>query len=64
MGEPAEKKSGDEDRASALRPRARRRASLPAPEGSDPSPYDPPTAARPERENDERLKAERPPHWG
>ncbi|MFV0433354.1 MAG: hypothetical protein ACK5LO_05175 [Leucobacter sp.] len=41
-----------------------RRASLPAPAGSDPAPHDPPTERRSERENDERLRADRPPHWG
>ena len=41
-----------------------RRASLPAPEGSDPEPYDPPVEERPESENDARLRADRPPHWG
>lgn len=42
----------------------RRRASRPAPEGSDPEPYDPPTEQRSERENDARLLGDRPPHWG
>lgn len=41
----------------------RRRASLPAPAGSDPSPYDPPLEPRSQGENDDRLKADRPPHW-
>ncbi len=41
-----------------------RRASLPAPEGSDPEPYDPPAEERAETENDARLRADRPPHWG
>lgn len=44
--------------------RVPRRASLPAPEGSDPEPFDPPTEARPETENDARLREDKPPHWG
>lgn len=41
-----------------------RRASLPAAEGTDPEPYDPPAEPRGATENDDRLKADRPPHWG
>lgn len=41
-----------------------RRASLPAPAGSDPKPSDPPQELRPEAENDDRLTADKPPHWG
>lgn len=44
--------------------RRRRRASRPAPPGSDPAPYDPPTEPRASGENDDRLKSDRPPHWG
>ena len=44
--------------------RRRRRVTQAAPEGSDPHPFDPPTAARAEGENDDRLRADRPPHWG
>lgn len=44
--------------------RARRRASLPAPAGTDPAPHDPPVEPRAERENDSRLQADKPPHWG
>lgn len=44
--------------------RRRRRATLPAPEGSDPAPYDPPAERRSEHENDARLLGDRPPHWG
>lgn len=62
MGEPEQGPRGTgnqrEDR------RKPRRASLPAPEGSDPEPYDPPAEKRPESENDARLRTDRPPHWG
>lgn len=44
--------------------RAPRRATLPAPAGSDPAPYDPPLEPRRESENDDRLQGDRPPHWG
>jgi hypothetical protein len=53
--DPAEEKAEDRRRP--------RRASLPAPEGSDPNPHDPPTERRPDGENDARLRADRPPHW-
>lgn len=58
-----------EDRDPAEQPptrrgRASRRASLPAPQGSDPEPYDPPVERRSEAENDARLLGDRPPHWG
>lgn len=47
----------------APRARVRRRVRTEAPAGSDPSP-----AREPERhdagENDERLRADKPPHWG
>lgn len=43
--------------------RRRRRASLPAPAGSDPHPYDPPLEPREDGENDERLRIDKPPHW-
>ena len=42
----------------------RRRATTPPPPGSDPAPYDPPTQARPDSENDARLREDKPPHWG
>ncbi|MFT4232026.1 MAG: hypothetical protein QM606_04510 [Leucobacter sp.] len=62
---------GDADRPASDRPhldaaprtRRPRRASLPAPAGSDPDPYDPPQAPRTEGENDARLLGDRPPHW-
>lgn len=44
--------------------RRRRRASLPAPEGSDPVPEDPARGPRRDDENDARLREDRPPHWG
>lgn len=44
--------------------RRRRRVTQGGPEGSDPHPFDPPTAPRAEGENDDRLRADRPPHWG
>jgi hypothetical protein len=43
--------------------RKRRRVTQPAPEGSDPHPFDPPSEPRSAGENDDRLKADRPPHW-
>lgn len=46
------------------RPRGRRRVTQAAPEGSDPHPFDPPEAPRSTGENDDRLKADKPPHWG
>ncbi|WP_449283155.1 hypothetical protein [Leucobacter sp.] len=54
-----------QDRERPERPARRpRRASLPAPAGSDPEPHDPPVEQRAESENDARLRADRPPHWG
>lgn len=41
-----------------------RRATLPAPPGTDASPEDPITAQRESGENDERLAGDKPPHWG
>lgn len=46
------------------RTRRRRRVTQPAPAGSDPHPFDPPEEVRSGRENDDRLKADKPPHWG
>lgn len=60
MGEQEEPDREQLERA----PRRRRRASLPAPAGSDPEPYDPPVEQRDEAENDARLRGDRPPHWG
>ncbi len=50
------------DRRSAVR--KHRRVVRPAVEGSDPTPLNPPMEPRSERENDERLKGDKPPHWG
>jgi hypothetical protein len=59
----------DEDawgRVSAAR-RARRRVTTPPPPGSDPAPSSDPHGAEPARtrgtENDERLTADKPPHY-
>jgi len=42
--------------------RPRRRVVVPAPEGSEPEPIGEPERHR-EDDNDERLKAEKPPHY-
>lgn len=65
MGADAERpdRDRDEERAAPQGRRVRRRASLPAPEGSDPAPHDPPVERRREEENDERLLKDVPPHW-
>lgn len=55
---------GGEDRLTQASARRRRRATTSPPPGSDPAPYDPPTKARPESENDARLRDDKPPHWG
>lgn len=57
----AEDVAGAGERADRRRPR---RASTPAPAGSDPSPDDPTLEPRSAVENDERLLGDRPPHWG
>ncbi|QBE49514.1 hypothetical protein [Leucobacter triazinivorans] len=63
-------RGGDADRGQSAdeRPgaasRRRRRVTRPAPAGSDPEPADPPLERRSESENDARLRADRPPHWG
>ncbi len=44
------------------RPRVRRRATTPPPPGTDPSPLPEPGRHRLD-ENDDRLKAEKPPHY-
>jgi hypothetical protein len=44
-------------------PRKSRRVTTEPPEGSDPLPTGEPPRHR-ARENDERLKADKPPHWG
>lgn len=41
----------------------RRRVTQAAPDGSDPHPFDPPEVPRSESENDDRLRADVPPHW-
>jgi len=47
--------------------RARRRVTTTAPPGSDPAPARAPLTAEPERhgsgENDDRLRADKPPHY-
>ena len=70
MGE-AQSGETDVNDANASRPsdtqagtRRRRRVTQAAPKGSDPHPFDPPTAPRAQGENDDRLRADRPPHWG
>lgn len=46
-----------------LRKRKSRRVTTPHPEGSDPSPTpEPPRTTG--TENDDRLRADKPPHWG
>ena len=67
-GEGSDTRAGDgindgADRRARV-PRRSRRASLPAPAGSDPEPYDPPVERRSAAENDARLLGDRPPHWG
>ncbi|RGE18976.1 hypothetical protein [Leucobacter sp. wl10] len=52
------------DGGAARTVRRPRRATLPAPEGSDPEPRDPPAEQRGSDENDARLREDRPPHWG
>ncbi|MBX3068785.1 MAG: hypothetical protein KF844_09120 [Cryobacterium sp.] len=54
------KESGD---SSAIRPKRHRRVRTKAASGSDPEPGQS-NARLSERENDERLKADKPPHWG
>lgn len=44
--------------------RAPRRAHRPGPVSSDTSPEDPVATTRDAGENDERLQADKPPHWG
>lgn len=67
---PAESVSAAEDADRPATPtrragvRIRRRASLPAPPGTDASPEDPVTSQRERGENDDRLAADKPPHWG
>ncbi len=70
--EPDARADGDVDASGSERPprdaqpraRGRRRVTQAAPEGSDPHPFDPPEAPRSGSENDDRLKADKPPHWG
>lgn len=56
---------GDEhpDPPPASRDRKRRRVTTAPPEGSDPHPTGEPER-HPVNENDERLKGDKPPHWG
>lgn len=55
--------TGDPAPAQGRIPKKRRRVMTTPPEGSDPHP-----TSEPERhlahENDERLKGDKPPHWG
>ncbi|QHO69223.1 hypothetical protein BHD05_05745 [Marisediminicola antarctica] len=55
--------TADEVRARAAGTRRRRRVTTQAVPGSDPTPQNEP-ARHAENENDERLKADKPPHWG
>jgi len=45
------------------KPTKRRRVTTTPPEGSDPHPVSEPERHR-DNENDERLKGDKPPHWG
>lgn len=60
--EPGDAPAARPDERATARPRVRRRATTPPPPGSDPAPL-----PEPERhsldENDDRLKAEKPPHY-
>lgn len=61
------KQNAEESSDSRVRDKDRRRprrATLAAPIGSDPEPHDPPLEPRNNNENDDRLNADRPPHWG
>lgn len=62
MGDEAAGRSRETER-SAVDRRRPRRASTPAPAGSDPSPEDPTLEPRSASENDDRLRQDRPPHW-
>lgn len=66
MGDPGGpmREPGEERPHEAKGRRRPRRASLPAPVGSDPAPEDPALDPRRDDENDARLREDRPPHWG
>ena len=49
--------------APARRPRVRRRVTTEAVPGTDPNPLPEPTRHA-STENDDRLQADKPPHWG
>jgi hypothetical protein len=51
------------DTAPLRRPRAHRRVTTQGAPGTDPTPQ-PEPSRHAEGENDERLKADKPPHWG
>ncbi|MCY7325684.1 MAG: hypothetical protein LH605_06075 [Microbacteriaceae bacterium] len=55
--------AGEEVGSRAAGTRRRRRVTTQAVPGSDPTPQKEP-ASHAENENDERLKADKPPHWG
>jgi hypothetical protein len=44
------------------RPRTRRRVTTPPPDGTDPTPA-PEAPRHPGNENDERMRADKPPHY-
>lgn len=58
--------SSDNEAQQLLRSRraGRRRVTQAGPEGSDPHPFDPPEEPRSVTENDDQLRADKPPHWG
>lgn len=59
----SESESESERPPRAPRERKRRRVTTAPPEGSDPHPTGEPER-HPVNENDERLKGDKPPHWG
>ncbi|EPR76585.1 hypothetical protein ADILRU_1070 [Leifsonia rubra CMS 76R] len=54
---------GERDDAQPAKGKKRRRVTTAPPEGSDPHPRAEPLR-HPANENDERLKGDKPPHWG
>lgn len=61
--DPSHRADGTTRQPRDTRPRHRRRVTTDAPEGSDPAPA-PEPARHASTENDERLKGDKPPHWG
>ena len=59
----ADSPDGSDDRRPTKVRKARRRVVVPPPEGVDPAP-DPEPDRFGDDDNDERLKADVPPHWG